>query len=303
MNRLASNGNSSTPLFAHLRFKDFEVCWAGPHPYRAGYCFGSEDGQILFTDEQGNVMYSGPTKGSDSGEAINGLASWQNWLAISTRAEVNLVAFPTPSESKQLSAIVPAGAHGIVTTASGYFVASLGRLGLMVVKPQLGAYPSVTAISGPAEEAPYIYGVISLKQGTHEVLACAGRAGGVAAMEFRGDEPKYTMSTITFDGLDVVDICALEPGLDSLTAAAIGRDGTVILFRNVLEDKRPMTVKFDTITGTAYRLLCCLGDLYLLTSTGLFVLAMLGERFVNGELVPGITTPVLPIPMQATDAN
>jgi hypothetical protein len=71
----------------------------------------------------------------------------------------------------------------------------------------------------------------------------------------------------------------------------------------VLEDKRPLTVKYDAIKGTAYRLLCCLGDVYILTSKGLYVLAKLGERFVKGQLVQGITTPVLPIPMQATDTN
>jgi hypothetical protein len=296
------NGDNRGPLFTHLRFRDFEACWAGSHPFRAGFCFGSEDGRLLFTDEQGKDL-GGPTKGSISGEAINGVATWRRWLAVTTRSEVNLVTLPTSAAEKTVAAVFPAGAHGVITTGSGYFVCPLGPSGLMVVRPQLGGEQHLTVRTGP-QGSPYFYRVVSLRAPAgHEVLACATRRDGVAAMDFRGEEPEGKLNTITFDGLDVVDVCALSPGTDSLAVGAVGRDGTLILFRDVAEEKRPLTMKFATVQGTAYRLLSCRGHIYLLTSKGLYVLGKLAERFVAGEPLERVTTPVLPLPTEAVDAN
>jgi hypothetical protein len=299
-----SNGGVERPLFSHVRFNELEVCWAGPHPFRAGFCFGTEDGRLLFTDELGNDCYGGPTKGSISGEAINGVASWRQWLMVTTRREANLVTLlPMSAENKTLAAIFPAGAHGVITTVSGYFVCPLGPSGLMVVKPQLGVEQFVTVLGGP-EGSPYVYRVISLgAPGGKEILACATRKDGVSVVQFGEQERKHNLNTITFDGLDVVDVCTLNPGADSLAVAAVDRDGTLILFRDVLQDNKPVTMKFDTVEGTAYRLLSCRGHLYLLTSKGLYVLGKLAERFVGGESIEAATTPVLPLPMEAVDAN
>jgi hypothetical protein len=301
MNRLAGNGDSSPPLFSRIRFDDladFDVCWAGLNPLQAGFLFGSEQGSLLFMDEQGNRL--GRAKGSLSGEAINGVAYWEQWLAISTRAEVDF--FLTPISQNTQVVPIPAGAHGVITTKAGYFVAPLGKTGLLVLRPEPVKEQRVTVFSGRAEESPYLYRVIALRQGGREVLACAGRAEGVATMEFKGVHGSNNLSMMTFDGFDVVDICPLEPGRDSLAAAAISKDGTLILFQNVLEDKQPITMRFQAIEETAYRLLSCLGDVYVLTSKGLYMLANVAEHFLKGEL-KGAPTPVLPIPLEATDAN
>jgi hypothetical protein len=152
-------------------------------------------------------------------------------------------------------------------------------------------------------DTPYFYSVINLRAGPgREILVCATRKDGVAALEFEGDKETYSLSTITFKGLDVVDVCALNPAADSLSVAALGRDGTLGLFRDVLVDKRPVTLKFGAVHGMAYRVLCCKGDIYVLTSKGIFVLGKLAERFLAGELSSGTITPVLPLPMDAVDA-
>jgi hypothetical protein len=62
-------------------------------------------------------------------------------------------------------------------------------------------------------------------------------------------------------------------------------------------------MKFPSVKGVAYRVLSCRGDLYLLTSKGLYVLAKLAGRLLSKELVPGISTPILPLPMEAVDAS
>jgi len=111
------------------------------------------------------------------------------------------------------------------------------------------------------------------------------------------------MSAISFDNLDVVDVCAIgQPGT-SRAVAAIGKDGTLILMRDVLQDQKPLTLKYEVVTGVAYRLFSCRGDLFLLTSDGLYVLARLAESFLKGPFPGNVTTPVLPLAMEAVDAN
>src|SRR5439155_19147937 len=68
----------------------FDVCWAGPNLVDPGpgLCFGSTDGKLLFADAEGRALRES-VKGSDSGEAINGVARVGTWVGVSTRQEVN----------------------------------------------------------------------------------------------------------------------------------------------------------------------------------------------------------------------
>jgi hypothetical protein len=85
--------------------------------------------------------------------------------------------------------------------------------------------------------------------------------------------------------------------------AVLARDGSIILFRDVLTDESPITAKFNRVQGTAYRLLGHGGELYVLTSKGLYVLGKLASRFLAGELDPGVVTQILTVPMDAVDMN
>lgn len=282
----------------------FEVCWAGSHPFQKGLCFGSLDGRILFTDEEGGPLI--PLEdGSISKEAINGVARVENdiWVAVTTRQEVNFKRLLGTEGSPRFFLAFPYGAHDITTTPSGYFIAPLGRTGIMAVKPPFRQGTPVTVFRSD-EPNFYAYRTIALRSQTGaEVLACACRLGGIAAGEFSGDQKKLPMTTATFKGLDVVDICSLNPGSDSLAVAALGRDGSLVLFQDVLHDKNPMTLRFQTVTGVAYRVLSCRGDIYLLTGKGLFVLAKLASSFLSQELVQGVITPILPLAIEAVDMN
>jgi hypothetical protein len=114
----------------------------------------------------------------------------------------------------------------------------------MVVEPPIGPGTSVTAF-GDNQEGLYVYRVISLQlQSGTDVLICAARTGGIAAGTFSGPQATYRMRTATFNGLDVIDICPLDLGVNSLAVAALGRDGTIILFRDVLAEEKPVTMKF-----------------------------------------------------------
>jgi hypothetical protein len=294
-------GQGPRALINSLQLRDFDVSWVGPTLANRGFCFGSEDGRLLLADYDGAPVDK-PQKANYSGEALNGVAFLDRRIAVSTRNEVLIVHLGSGHPAGTPHALIPFGAHDVIAGVSGHFFAPLGRRGILSCLPDSGPVQEVTIVSGPAGEM-YFYRVISLRAaGGEEVLACATRRGGVASMEFRPEEQKHTLGTLTFGGLDVVDICPLVPGEASTAAAALGRDGTVILFRDALHERTPLTVKYPSVKGVAYRLLSAGGNLFLLTSEGLHVITALVDRFLN-RAQPAPVTPVLVIPMQAVDAN
>jgi hypothetical protein len=296
-----SQGGASRTFMADIRLRDFEICWAGPNPVGPGFCFGSEDGWLLFTDDDGAAP-SHPVKGTLSGEAVNGVAGLGRWLTVTSREDVSFWTLPEKKGEKVFCAVFPHGAHDVISTDDGSFVAPLGRTGVMTLKPPFDEKPAVTVSGGPKEGLNF-HRVVSLRSGSgQEVLACAARRAGIGATEFRWDRESHNLSTVTFEELDVVDICAIG-GAGSLAVAAIARNGALILLRDVFQDKHPITMRFDNVKGTAYRLLSCRGHLFLLTSKAIYVLARLVDKFLAGEPVGSITTPMLVMMMDAADAN
>lgn len=282
----------------------FDVCWAGPSPLGGGLCFGSTDGMILFADEAGRPL-SGllPGEGSVAREAVNGVVRVGTWVVVSTRADMNFWPLPGTEGGEDEGWAAPYGAHGVGSTVSGHVIAPLGRNGIMVVDPPYRPEKPPTALAD-TRELLYAYRVSGLRSHSGmEAIACAARTAGVAAGEFTGSQTTQKMRTAAFKGLDVIDVCPLGSEGDSLAMAALGRDGSLILFRNVLADEKPLTMKFKRVQGTAYRLLSHCGELYVLTSRGIYVLGKLAARFLADELHDGVVTQILTMPMDAVDAN
>ncbi len=292
-------GKGPRSLLSLIQLKDFEISWAGPDPYGDGFCFGSESGQLVFTDSEGNLFPDQADKPLSSGEAINGVAFIQHWMAISTRHEVRVFTLSRHEGERIRCAELPVGAHGIIASPSGHFLAPLGCTGILFCKPKDGPEQTLTISSGPQEI--YIYRLVVLHAANgDEVIACAARRSGVAAMEFKGAGEGHTLHVFGSEGLDVVDVCPLagdSPG----GVVAIGKDGTILLFRNVLTDRNPIAVRYPSLQGTPYRLLSTRGYLFLLTSAGLYVIADLINRSLNGN-GQDKATPVLFVPMEAVDA-
>jgi hypothetical protein len=297
------NGGLIVP-FTGLRLPHgFEPSFAGefsvPVPLVPNlFCVGSLDGQLLFTDLEGRVTLESPGKGSVSGEAINGVARVGSLVAVSTRQELNFWPITKPQ-----GGYLPHGAHGVTATQSGYFIAPLGQDGILMAEPGARGDVELTAHM-PGDESVYVYRLVSFRTETgEEAVACAARLGGIIAGRFSSAQTTHAMHTASFKNLDVVDLCRLEPDSGSLAVAALCRDGSLILFGDILSDKKPKTVKFQNVQGVAYRVAASRGDVYVLTSKGLYVLAKLGSRFANGELLGGVVTPVMPLPMAAVDMN
>jgi hypothetical protein len=237
-----------------------------------------------------------------SGEAVNGVAGLGRWLTVATREDVTFWNLPEKEGEKASCVVFPHGAHDVIATAEGSFVAPLGRTGIMTIKPPFDEKHSVT-VSGGEKEGLNFYRIVRLRSGNgQEVLAFATRKAGIGATEFRWDREAQNVSTVTYDELDVVDICAIGSA-DSLAVAAVAGNGTLILLRDIFQDKCPITMKFDNVTGMAYRLMSCRGHLFLLTSKAMYVLAGLADRFLAGEPVGSTTTPMLVMHVDGADAN
>lgn len=303
MNRTLAKDGAAQPPFTPIRFEDFKVCWAGPCPLQPGFCFGSEDGRLLFTDESGTPHHLGPVPGSISGEAINGVARSGEWLAVATRQEVTMRSVLQEAHQKHGVLVFPHGAHGVAVAESGCFVAALGRTGIMMLQPGSGPSDPVGLLS-PEKEGLYFYHVLALPGSDgRDLLVCAARLGGIGIAEVRWGQPTYNLRVATFDGLDVVDLCAIDSDPKSPAVAAVSRDGTLILIRDALRDGKAFTVRFDTVQGTAYRLLSRGEQLFLLTSHGLYGFMGLAGRLVVGMPSTRFTTRIRVDPMEAVDAN
>jgi hypothetical protein len=296
-----SKDGVSSRLIVPIPLDDFAVSWAGPSG-RDDFCFGSEDGKLRFTTVDGESI-GGLTSGLENAEAVNGVAFIGDVIAVSTRNEVTFWTVPQSEGKKALRAVFNCGAHGVVATAEGYFFAPLERTGLMKVR---ASHDEVQPVKISRARHPILdyYKVIGLHSyGRPEVLACAARYGGVAAMELMQEDDCGQISSITFPGLDVVDVCSLGSGVTPPAVAAFGKDGTLVLLRDVLSDRSPVTMKFDEIRGKAYRLFSARGSIFLLTSTGVYVLSALAQRFLRGEPVERTPTAVCGVRLEAVDAN
>jgi len=283
----------------------FDVSWAGPYPLGTGFsfCLGSKDGRVLFTDANGDTLDSTGSKGSISGTSINGIAGWRNWIAVATRSEVGFVKI-TPSERgiDTIAYVYQASARGVISTASGYFMAPLGPDGLMIADPKTLGEPSVTA--NDSVDKMDCNKVICLRSADgQEVIACANRFSGVAVAPFVGNQEKIQLQTIGFNSLDIIDICPLNWGPNPLAAVALATDGKLFFFTDILKDKRPKQMKFNRVKGIASRLLSSRGHLFVMTDMGFYVLANLAANFSLNLLESGKVTQILEQTMSSVDIS
>jgi hypothetical protein len=294
--------NDPEGAFQAIHMPDFGISWAGPNPFGEGFCFGSEAGHLVLTDTKGQPR-SLLGRASASGEAVNGVAYSRGWLAVTTRKDLNFIP-PLSVEPSHLDAVVIyGGAPDVIAAPSGHFLIPLGRTGIMFAKPGMTEKDPVT-ISNAEKHGMNFCRVLAFNGDEEgDLIVAAGRRGGVGFTRFKEGMRGHLLNTVKFDMLDIVDICSIATAEHPRAVAAAGRDGSLVLFRDMVTDKKPLTFKFRRITGIVYRILGARGDLYLLTSNGLFAIFKLAERFLAGLSLRQITTDVLRLPIEAADAN
>src|SRR6266700_3774238 len=101
----------SAPEYVRIHLDNFKPSLIAEDPFKPGFAMGSDNGLVVFTDEDGNETIK---RYQVSEEAVNGVAGFGDYLAVSTGEEVTIFGFPPDQDGPVRSAIIPQGAHGIV---------------------------------------------------------------------------------------------------------------------------------------------------------------------------------------------
>lgn len=275
-----------------------DVTWIGANPFATGLCLGFDDGTIIFS-ETATGEKTRPQEVSPAREAINGVAAIGTCsLAVSTRSDVTFIQIE--SRVKNSRAVFQGGAHGVVATQSGYFVAPLGVTGLLIAKPETGPQQRMQVTTG-TEGQLYFYRMAALHDKTgKETLVFANRRNGVGLSEFMGEEGKRNVHTLSFEGLDVVDVCGVTPG--SLAALAISPKAEVLWIRDSSKRDDPLAMRLGGIEGQVYRVLATPQHLFVLSSKALYMWANLVSTVLYGQQGTPKSHPLV-LPLEAVDMS
>jgi hypothetical protein len=268
-----------------------EISWVGECPWTDAPCFGTDQGKLFMPGRTRDFI--GPNA-DEAFEAINGAAFAGDLVGISTRD--NVVVF---DRTDGKGTPFDGGAHHIVATASGGFVAPLGVNGLLFVTVGPDRIPSLRTGRLPQTDLDF-YRIASLgESGGSEILACAARRSGLLAIPLKGTQAWKPINH-PFAQLDLIDVCSLRSTRWPLSAAALSSNGTLLLTRNLLEE-RPGSLSIAGLTGKAYSLLTAKGHLFVLTGDSMFVLPNLASRFLEGQ---SLAQPmeIRQMPIKAVDA-
>ena len=257
-----------------------EITWAGECPWTGMLCFGTESGRLVF-----------PTGARDdaetieavvSEEAVNEVAFWKDLVGIATRAEVLVRRGPHTARDLPIVGGSSNGAHGIMVTPRGRFVAPMGAAGLFCFDAgQSDASGWVDRHVGSLLD--YYKVAYAGESAGSEILVCATRSNGLAT--FRLDiERANRVISLSAPSVDVVDVCPLESNERPFAVVGLSLDRSIVFVNNVLtlNSEDPVRLKFDQVRGTPYSLLHLDSSLILLTSEELVIFPDLAARLLSG---------------------
>jgi len=259
-----------------------EITWAGECPWTGNYCFGTENGKVLFYKDNGD----GPCLHRSeilAEEAINGVAFYKDLIGVSTRSEVILHRSLPCEGGFELIAAGPGGAHGISATPNGLFVAPMGRAGLFCIEARPNSPPKEW-FEHAGEATLNYYALSNLgRSGSKDVFACAARTDGLLTIQIDKDVPPNPTVGMTSPKVDLIDVCSIRSPEWPFAVAALCLDRSLIFVRNVLSAEQPQTLRFEEFRGTPYSILSADGHLFVLTSREIVVLPNLASRYLNEE--------------------
>lgn len=283
-----ANGGLSRLTADRIAPPGFDVSWAGgrPWPWTPGYCLGSEDGEILFTDAD-DVTYGARYEVSPSGESINGIAFAGDLMAASTRSDVTFLNVPRPGEGRIERAVFYGGAHGVATTQGGEIVAPMGRRGVLRMGPKQSKAQRIKILK-PTDEALDFYRVVGLAApGGGEVLACAARRSGFAVMPLTEGSAGDFGKRLRPEGVDFVDVAPLVTEAHPTSCVALGLDSSIYFIHDPSGEGMARRLRSAAIDERAYRILCARGHVFLLTNKHLYTFVDLATRLLSGETIDG----------------
>jgi hypothetical protein len=282
-----------------LRFPDHEITWAGECPWTGGFCFGTEDGELLIcrNDAQDELDVL-PIKVSE--EAVNDVAFWRDYVGVSTRSELTVARRSSSNNDCIRLVTIPGGAHGILATPGGRFFAPMGASGLLRVDPERIGSDLVT-IDKPSQDDINFYKLIYLGDSSQdEVLACAARTSGLLEIRADRDKPSDIKAKIAKD-VDFIDVCSVSSPRWPHAVVGLSLDRSLIFVRDLRAEETPQTLRLGELRGTPYSILSADGRLFVLTSKELVAFPDLLNWYLQGESL-GHPFRYRYTPIQAVDA-
>ena len=261
-----------------IHFDDFEISWAGENPLTGDLWFGSDGGRIRTKDAEGPVKPTCP-----SGEAVNGIAFTGQSMVMSTRCDVVLITREADGQTHR--AIYDGGAHDVIATHSGGFVAPLGVHGILTMRPTSGPLQLLAKCNAVGDRPNFYKFASCTGDGEIDLIVGACRGDGLTIIEFNSLENRIKPGNsrlLQLPGLDVVDVCSLRSSEWPRAVAWLNIDRTIYLSRDVLEDHPIKSLRIGNIPGKAYSLLHDRGHFFLLTNKGFYMLPDLASRFLSG---------------------
>jgi hypothetical protein len=264
-----------------VRIPNEVITWAGDSPWTETYCFGTESGKVLFCREIGDEL-SLELAGDLAEDPINGVAFHGEFVGVSTRSEVN-VHRKSANGNFRLVCPSPGGAHGILATPDGHFIAPMGAEGLFCVDASGAGEPRawIESVNGTILN---LYSLTRLGYSSgKEVLVSASRTDGLSRIEFSAESDHSQINRLTAPDLDFIDVCSLGSTRWPFAVAALCLDRRLILIRDLLTDDQPQVLPIDGVRGTPYAIRCGSGHVFVLTNQHVAVFPDLSVWFLESE--------------------
>lgn len=292
-----------TGLWKELLTGRDDLSWAGASAGDRGYCFGTEDGTVFWTNFDG-VQYGKPLVNAaidDYEEAINGVAFNAGRMVVTTRSGSAIWNNADGKKSGRTGGRIGEGSHGVVAGERGIFFMPLNVGGLMSVYEDLPSHFSTFVSNSQAMDLNVYRAASLVATDGRQVVALVARRGGMAMGYYKLGEV-LDLTTIELPGADFIDIC--QGGYSGYPSAAyaITRDSHILAFGDIMSGDRPVTLRYERIVGTAYRILSAGEFVFVLTSRALHVIHNLTAHS-TGSFRVNRTTQNKSFPLEAIDIN
>jgi hypothetical protein len=268
------------------------ISWVGECPWTDTLCFGGEDGKLIISRGCPEIGKKTNTNFFPlATDAINAVAFADNLFAVTSRNEVVIGRRKAQQDGGGLevfcSAFQRGGAHGVVASQTGVFLAPIGDQGFWILNHQ---NDQLDVQMASLQDFPFNFYKLT-RLGTapqaEEVFGSAGRCDGLLAFRYSKEAASVSGTHHRFEAHDIVDVCSLNDPHYPLAVACVSRSRAVFLIRNVLEDQTPFALNFGGIQGTPYTLLSAQGHLFLLTDRELVTLPNVASRFLRDGFLAG----------------
>lgn len=258
-----------------------EFTWAGECRWTGNLCAGTENGRIVF--------YAGIVDGSSdewseelAEEAINGADFFGEYLGLSTRSEI-LLYRRSPQGKLDLVVSGDRGAHGILATPRGQFIAPMGPEGLFCIDALKFGSPKCS-IDCVQDTKFNFYSLTYLaRSGQADLLASAARTDGLLAIAFDESGDHNPVFGLTSPEIDFIDVCSLKSPQWPFAVVGLCLDRSLVFIRDIRSELQPQKLRFDEFRGTPYTILSAQGHVFVLTRREAFVLPDLASRYLQEE--------------------